>query len=144
MGWIARPAQFFSYYNSLSAAIHLYMIRPPGWWNGTDPFNWMEVIGEANQLPSSKLTTPNERYCAGKKLLEIHSDKSKFLLFTSKDLFDLVTGDTIRRIDIVSRCFENKNDNCCETKISKISKMPFVYYLQIYESISVQCQFDGL
>ena len=42
-----------------------------------EPLNWMEVIGEANQLPSSKLTTPNERYCAGKKLLEIHSDKSK-------------------------------------------------------------------
>ena len=51
-----------------------------GWWNGTDPFNWMQIIGEANQLPSSKLTTPNERYCAGKKLLEIHSDKSKYII----------------------------------------------------------------
>ena len=39
-----------------------------------------------------------------------------------------LTGDTIRRIDIVSRCFENINNNCCETKFVK---MPFVYYLQI-------------
>ena len=38
-----------------------------------------------------------------------------------------LTGDTIRRIDIVSRCLENKNNNCCETKFVK---MPFVNYLQ--------------
>ena len=30
-----------------------------------------------------------------------------------------LTGDTIRRIDIVSRCFENKNNNCCEAKLCK-------------------------
>ena len=30
-----------------------------------------------------------------------------------------LTGDTIRRIDIVSRCFENKNNNCCEAKHCK-------------------------
>ena len=30
-----------------------------------------------------------------------------------------LTGDTIRRIDIVSKCFENKNNNCCETKFCK-------------------------
>ena len=41
--------------------------------------------------------------------------------------------DRIHRIDIVSRGFENKNNNFCETKFSK---MPFVYYLQIYKSIS--------
>ena len=43
-----------------------------------------------------------------------------------------LTGDTIRRIDIVSRCFENINNNCCETKFVK---MPFVYYykLQIHD-----------
>ena len=44
-----------------------------------------------------------------------------------------LTGDTIRRIDIVSSCFEKKNNNCCETKFVK---MPFVYYLQIYKSTS--------
>ena len=43
-----------------------------------------------------------------------------------------LTGDTNRRIDTVSRCFENKNNNCCETKFVK---MPFVYYLQIYKSM---------
>ena len=30
-----------------------------------------------------------------------------------------LTEDTICRIDIVSRCFENKNNNCCETKLCK-------------------------
>ena len=30
-----------------------------------------------------------------------------------------LTRDTIHRIDIVSRCFENKNNNCCETKLCK-------------------------
>ena len=39
------------------------------------------------------------------------------------------SSDTFRRIDIVSRCFENKNNNCCE---KKFVKMTFVYYLQIH------------
>ena len=38
-----------------------------------------------------------------------------------------LTGNTIRRIDIVSRCLEKKHNNCCETKFIK---MPFIYYLQ--------------
>ena len=28
-------------------------------------------------------------------------------------------GDTIRQIDIISRCFEKKNNNCCEIKLCK-------------------------
>ena len=35
-----------------------------------------------------------------------------------------LTEDKICQIDIVSRCFENKNNNCCEPKFVK---MPFVY-----------------
>ena len=50
-----------------------------------------------------------------------------------------LTGDTISRINIVSRCFENKNNNCCETKFVK---MPFVYYLQIH--IWLLCGVDVL
>ena len=54
-----------------------------------------------------------------------------------------LTGNTIRRIDIESRCFENKNNNCCETKFVK---MPFVYYyLQIYKiPIWLLCSLDIL
>ena len=26
-----------------------------GWWDGKTSFNWTEVIGEANQLPTTKL-----------------------------------------------------------------------------------------
>ena len=48
-----------------------------GWWNGKDLFHWQNVIGEASRLPSTKLTTPQERYCAGKNLLEKHSQESK-------------------------------------------------------------------
>ena len=58
-----------------------------------------------------------------------HATSTKWLL---KDVHFLVkkkytkakiclTGDTICRIDIVSRCFENKNKNCCETKHCKNS-----------------------
>ena len=39
-------------------------------------------------------------------------------------------GSQFVTLDIVSRCFENKNNNCCETKF--FLKMPFVYY---YKSI---------
>ena len=41
-----------------------------GWWDGEKAFNWTEVIGEANQLPSTKLATPKERYCSGQNLLK--------------------------------------------------------------------------
>ena len=52
--------------------------KEENWWNGTDTFNWELVIGEAALLPSTKLTTPHERYCAGRKLLMANSEKSKF------------------------------------------------------------------
>ena len=32
-----------------------------------------------------------------------------------------LTRDTIRRMDIVSRCFENKNNHCCETKNTNLT-----------------------
>ena len=43
-----------------------------------------------------------------------------------------LTGDTIRRIDIVSRCFENKNNNCCETKLCKNAICLLITNLQIH------------
>ena len=51
-----------------------------GWWDQeTDPqFNWIKVIGEAKQLPVSKLATPKERYAAGKSLLENFSKEGNF------------------------------------------------------------------
>ena len=52
--------------------------KEENWWNGNDTFNWELVIGEAALLPSTKLTTPHERYCAGRKLLMANSEKSKF------------------------------------------------------------------
>ena len=43
-----------------------------------------------------------------------------------------LTRDTIRWINIVSRCFQNKNNNWCETKICKNA----ICLLCIYKSIS--------
>ena len=43
-----------------------------------------------------------------------------------------LNGDTIRRIDIVSRCFENKNNNCYETKIFKNAICLLFTNLQIH------------
>ncbi len=40
-------------------------------------FNWIEVIGEASKVPSTKLTTPLKRFCEGKRLLEEHSKEGK-------------------------------------------------------------------
>ena len=65
------------------------------WWDGKTTFNWTEVIGEANQLPTTKLATPKERYNSGQNLLkaftkngklkhfEIHSRISGFLKYLS-------------------------------------------------------------
>ena len=43
------------------------------------------------------------------------------------------TGDTIHRIDIVSRCFKNKNNNCCETKHWKNAIYLLITNLQIHD-----------
>ena len=50
-------------------------------------------------------------------------DRGNFLISLIPKI--CLTGDTIRQIDIVSRCFEDKNNNFCETKLVK---MLFVYY----------------
>ena len=42
-------------------------------------------------------------------------------------------SDTIRQIDIVSRCFENKNNNCCETKLCKNGICLLFTNLQIHD-----------
>ena len=44
-----------------------------------------------------------------------------------------LTGDAIRRIDIVSRCFENKNNNCCEIKLGKNAIRLLLINLQIHD-----------
>ena len=49
--------------------------REEKWWNGEEMFNWSNVMGEASHLPSTKLASPQERYCAGKSLLESLSAK---------------------------------------------------------------------
>ena len=46
-----------------------------GWWDGKTSFNWTEVIGEANQLPTTKLATPKERYNSGQNLLKAFTQK---------------------------------------------------------------------
>ena len=43
-----------------------------------------------------------------------------------------LTGDTIRQIDIASRCFENKKKNCCETKFCK-NAICLLFTLQIHD-----------
>jgi len=49
-----------------------------GWWDGETTFNWTEVIGEANQLPTTKLATPKERYNSGQNLLKVFTQKGQF------------------------------------------------------------------
>jgi dipeptidase len=49
-----------------------------GWWDCLDDFHWIKVIGQATVLPATKLATPQERFCFGKKLLEAFSSQGTF------------------------------------------------------------------
>ena len=53
-----------------------------------------------------------------------------------------LTRDTIHRIDIISRCFENKNNNCCETNFCKNAICLLSTNLQIH--IWLLCSLDTL
>ena len=54
------------------------------------------------------------------------------VLKNTQQYFSMIylTGDTIDRIDIVSRCFEKKTIIVLK---QNLAKMPFVYYLQIHD-----------
>ena len=63
----------------------IYKTLNQGWWDGEKPFNWTQVIGEAKQVPSTKLATPKERYTSGQNLLKALTKQGKsFLTFTSQ------------------------------------------------------------
>ena len=48
-----------------------------------------------------------------------------------------LTGDTIHWIDIVSECFENKNNNCCEINIYKNAICLLIINIKIYNLVTL-------
>ena len=61
--------------------------KDKGWWdpNTSETFDWKNVIGEASNVPATKLTTPEERYLAGKKLLETFAEGGTKIFQSSID-----------------------------------------------------------
>ena len=108
---------------SVASAWFIFRFRTLGTSFSSDGF---DLVFSGDELRSKILLFDLGRG-EGASLLDVGGSRTCCKSFTSKQRSVWLKTQSVA-FDIVSRCFENKNNNCCETKFVK---MTFVYYLQI-------------